>query len=81
METWPSGLRHLLGKQAGLTTSAGSNPAVSAIYRSVAQMGELRSPKPVVGGSNPSWPATLERQNSQNLIRSIKRDILHISQK
>ena len=38
--------------------------AVSAIllvvkeYRPVAQLAEQRSPKPQVGGSTPSWPAT-----------------------
>ena len=28
-------------------------------------MAEHRSPKPVVGGSNPSWPAMLQRDYSQ----------------
>ena len=33
-----------------------------ATRRPVAQLAEHRSPKPVVGGSSPSWPATLTRR-------------------
>ena len=36
------------------------------IFRSVAQLVESRSPKPVVAGSSPAWPVTIQNIEDEN---------------
>ncbi len=38
-------------------------------YRPVAQLVEHRSPKPVVGGSSPSWPAIICKVLLRQVVR------------
>ena len=64
------GLRFAI-REGGKTVGAGvvvEDPEVRVRqrYRPVAQLAERRSPKPQVGGSIPSWPATADRSEQTN---------------
>ena len=47
----------------------------SVNVRPVAQLAEQRSPKPQVGGSIPSWPATYRWQNLLGIYMAAKAEV------
>ena len=63
------GLKHLRRSPARPEYSLGISPAEVRLTcrenRPVAQLAERRSPKPQVGGSIPSWPATMRRRGGE----------------
>ena len=57
----------------GITRTTHAFTAFCGVFRPIAQLVEQRSPKPQVGGSRPSWPASITAEQEWKSWRSASR--------